>query len=239
MQGTEHQVAGFRRREGETDGFKVAHFADQDHVRILAQRRLQRIGERQHMGADFALVDQAFLRLMYEFDRVFNGQNVAEVVFVDVIDHRRKRGGLAGTGRAGHQHDAARRARDLGKNLRAVQLLQRQHLVRNGTEYGGGAAMLDEGIDAEACQVGHGEREVDVEVFLIHLALTVVHDVIHHGVYVLVLQRRQVDAAHVAMNANHRRQPGRQMQVGCLVFDGEGQQFGNVHTKLFLIGLGE
>jgi hypothetical protein len=40
------------------------------------------------------------------------------------------------------------------------------------------------------------------------LALGVVHDVVHHGVHVLVLHRRQVDAAHVAMHADHRRQAG-------------------------------
>ena len=35
--------------------------------------------------------------------------------------------------------------------------------------------------------------------------------------------------AHVAMNADHRRQPGRQAQVRRLVLDRESEKFGNVH----------
>jgi hypothetical protein len=61
VQGAEHQVAGFGRRQRQADGFQVAHFADQDDVRVFAQRRAQGVGERQGMRADFALVDQALL----------------------------------------------------------------------------------------------------------------------------------------------------------------------------------
>jgi hypothetical protein len=61
------------------------------------------------------------------------------------------------------------------------------------------------------------------------LALAVVHDVVHHGVHLLVVQRLDIDAPHVAVHADHRRQPGRQVQVGGLVLDREGQQLGDVH----------
>jgi hypothetical protein len=60
------------------------------------------------MRTDFALVDQAFLRFMDEFDWIFNSQDVAVFVFVLVVDHRRQGGRFAGTGRAGDQHQAAR-----------------------------------------------------------------------------------------------------------------------------------
>ena len=39
VQGAEDDVAGFGRRDGRLDRFQVAHFADQDHVRVLTQRR--------------------------------------------------------------------------------------------------------------------------------------------------------------------------------------------------------
>jgi hypothetical protein len=108
VQGAEHQVAGFGGGQRQADGFQVAHFADQDDVRVFAQRRAQRVGEAQRVRADFALVDQALLALVHEFDRVLDGQDVAVLVFVDVVDHRRQRGRLARAGRAGDQHDAAR-----------------------------------------------------------------------------------------------------------------------------------
>jgi hypothetical protein len=63
------------------------------------------------------------------------------------------------------------------------------------------------------------------------LALRIVHDVVDHGVHRLVVQRLDVDAAHVAVHADHRRQPCRQMQVGGLVLDREGQQLGDVHAR--------
>jgi hypothetical protein len=120
---------------------------------------------------------------------------------------------------------------DLLEDLRQLSSSSAQHLGGNGPEYGAGTALLHEGIDAEARQVRDGKGEVALQVFLVVLALAVVHDVVHHAVHVLVLHRRQVDAPHVAMHADHRRQTGGQMQVGSLVLDGESQQFGDVHVR--------
>src|SRR3546814_6052100 len=61
-------------------------------------------------------------------------------------------------------------------------------------------------------------------------ALLVRHDVVHQRMDLLVVQRRDVDAAHVAVDADHRRQACRQMQVRCLVLDRERQQFGDIHA---------
>ena len=181
------------------------------------------------MRPQLALVDQALLRLVQELDRVLDGEDVPVLVLVDVVGHRRQRRRLAGAGRAGAQDEPARPVGELGEDLRRVQLLQRQHLGRNGAERRGGAARLVEGVDAEAGEVRDGEAEVALEAFLVRLPLVVAHDVVHHGVDVLVLHRRQVDAPDVAVHADHRRQAGRQMQVRGLVLDGEGEQFGDVH----------
>jgi hypothetical protein len=115
------------------------------------------------------------------------------------------------------------------KIFRAVEFLERQHLRRNRPEHRAGAALLVEGVDAEARQrLGIANEKSHSSVLFVHLALAVVHDVVHHGVHVLVLHRRQVDAADVAVDPDHRRQAGRQVQVGRLVLDGKSQQFGNV-----------
>ena len=181
------------------------------------------------MRADFALVDQRFFRFMHEFDRVFHGQDVAHLVFVDVVHHRRQRGRFAGTGRAGHQHHAAREFGDVLEDRRAFEVFQRQYLGRNGTHYRARAAILDEGVDAETRQIRHFEREVDFLVFFVVFALPVVHDVVHHGVDFLVLHRGQIDAAHIAVHADHRWQACRKVQVGGLVLHAEGEQFGDIH----------
>ena len=89
MQRTEYQVAGFRRRHGEADGFQITHLTHQDDVRVLTQRRSERVGERQGMRSYFALINQALLAFMHEFDRVFHREDVPMFDLVDMVHHRR------------------------------------------------------------------------------------------------------------------------------------------------------
>jgi hypothetical protein len=166
-----------------------------------------------------ALVDQALLRFVHELDRVLDGEDVAILVFVQVVNHRCQRGRFSGTGRAGDQHQAARTHREIGEDPRRVQVFQAQDLGWNRAQHGRSAAPLVVGVDAEARQPRDFKGKVDLQHFLVLLALAVVHDVVHHAVHILVLERRQVDAAHVAVHADHWRQPGRQVQVGGLVLD--------------------
>ena len=67
------------------------------------------------------------------------------------------------------------------EDLRRLQVLERQDLRRDGPHHRRRAALLHEGVDAEARQVRHREREVALEVFLVELALAVVHDVVDHA----------------------------------------------------------
>ena len=50
VQGAEHQVAGLGGGQRQADGLQVAHFADQDDVRVLAQRRAQRLAEAERVA---------------------------------------------------------------------------------------------------------------------------------------------------------------------------------------------
>jgi hypothetical protein len=182
-------------------------------------------------GPDLALVDQALLRLVDELDRVLHRQHVAELVLVEVVHHRRQRRRLARAGRAGAEHQAARLERELGEHRRAVELLEGQDLRGNGPEHRAGAAVLVECIDAEPRQALDLEREIALQGLFVVLPLRVVHDVVHHVVHLLVLERVDIDAADVAVNADHRRQARREVQVGGLVLDRERQQLGNVHES--------
>ena len=101
------------------------------------------------------------------------------------------------------------------------QLLTRKEELRN-------AALLNalQGLAEPLVKKGDYPEALRIS----HLALRVAHDVVHHGVHVLMLHRRQVDAPDVAVDADQRRKPGRQMQVGRLVLDGEGEELGDVHS---------
>ena len=98
---------GFRGQQSRGDGFEVAHFADQNDVGILAKPGAQ--GGREICGVhlDFALVDEAFLVAVQEFDGVFDGDDVIGPRGVDAVDHGRERRGFARPGGPGHQNQAA------------------------------------------------------------------------------------------------------------------------------------
>jgi hypothetical protein len=226
-------MARFRGRHGQPDRFQVSHFAHQDTVRVFPQRGAKRRRERERHRADFALVDQALLGFVDELDRVFHREDVAELGFVQVVDHRGQRGGLARARRAGHQHHATRLERELPENLRRIQLLERQNLGWNRPEHRTRAAVLIERIHPEARQPVDLEREVHFQELFVVLALGVVHDVVHHGVHRLVVQRLDVDAAHVAVDTDHGRQPRGQVQVRCLVLYAERQQLSDIHKNPF------
>ena len=94
VQGGEHKVPGFRRRDGKVDGFQVAHFPDQDHVRVLAQHVLERVGKAVGVHIQFALVDERHVVVVHKLGGVFHRHDVNGLGAVDLVDHRRQRGGL-------------------------------------------------------------------------------------------------------------------------------------------------
>jgi hypothetical protein len=58
------------------DRLEVAHLADQQDVRILAQRRAQRVLEAGSVRVHLALVDDALLVVVHELDRVLDRDDV-------------------------------------------------------------------------------------------------------------------------------------------------------------------
>ena len=75
VQGGENQVAGQRGLHGDLRRFLVANFADQHHVRVVAQNRAQPAREGQAgLFGNLDLVDA--LELI--FDRVFDGDDLAD-----------------------------------------------------------------------------------------------------------------------------------------------------------------
>ena len=76
VQRAEHEVAGLGRLDGDGDRLEIAQLADQDDVRVLAQRRAQRVLERVGVRVHLALVDQALLVLVHELDRILDRDDV-------------------------------------------------------------------------------------------------------------------------------------------------------------------
>ena len=128
MQGAEHQVTGFRRRQGQADGFQVPQLADQDNVRVFPQCGAQGFVEAQGVTMHFPLVQQALLGFVYEFDGVLDGEDVLIAAVVDVVDHRRQGGGLTGACWARNQHQTSWHRGDVLEHLPHTEVFHRQYL---------------------------------------------------------------------------------------------------------------
>src|SRR5690606_15940741 len=99
-----HQMAGFRGKQCRFYGFEVAHFADENHVRILTERTAKRFGERTRINIDLALRYERFFIFVKEFDRVLDRYDMAISIGIYLVHDRGKRRRFARTGRAGKQY---------------------------------------------------------------------------------------------------------------------------------------
>ena len=217
MQGAEDEVAGFGGGDRRGDRLEVAHFADEDHVRVLAERAADRLGERRHVVADLALGDKRVLRGVVEFDRVLDGDDVDVALAVDDVDHRGERRRLAGAGGAGHEDEAARLEEELLDDGRKTDLLEREQRRGNLAEHRAVALPLLEDADTEAGAVRVGKREVGAAGLLYFLHRAGVAELLDHLaaelVGVLLGELLLGDRQQLAVHAQLRRHVGADVQV--------------------------
>ena len=95
MQGGKDQVTGLGGGHGQADGLQIAQLAHQDGVWVFAQGGAQGGGKRMRHRTDLALIHEALARFVHEFDRVFDGEDVARLGVIEVMHHGGQRGGLA------------------------------------------------------------------------------------------------------------------------------------------------
>ena len=100
------QVPGFRSFDRDIDGFLVAHFPDEDDIRILTQCGAQGFGEIFRVGSAFALGDAAFVVPIEKLDRIFDRDDFAALRLVDQIDHGSQRCGFPAAGYSRHKHQS-------------------------------------------------------------------------------------------------------------------------------------
>ena len=176
VQRREHEVPGLSRGQRGRDRLEVAHLSDEDHVGVLAQRRLQRVAEALRVGAELALVDEALLVPVQELDRVLDRHDVLLARAVDLVDHRGERGGLPRAGRARDEDEAARPARELVDGGRQAELVDARHPERDQAERRPDRSPLVVGVYAEAGVARDRVGEVELPVRLQTLALVARED---------------------------------------------------------------
>ena len=237
MHRREHEVARLGCLQRGLGGFRVTQLADQDHVRVLAQRAPERLVERVRVQADLALVDDAAVVDVEELDRVLDRHDVLAARAVDVRDQRGKRGRLPRARRAGDEDQAAMLVRKLLDADRQVQVVEAGDLGRDHTEGEGGCPPLLEAVDAEAGEVrGHVRR---VELAGLPELLEPVRcargypleDRLEIG---LAERLPALECAQVAVAAHDRGQPEFEVHVGGAAFDDTFQEGVEVHGRATL-----
>ena len=170
------------------------------------------------VAADLALVDDALLVAVEELDRVLDRHDVLVARLVDLVDDRGERRRLAGAGRAGDEHDAARLVRELADHRRQPELLDRHGLGGDQAEGRADRAALEVGVHAEACVTGDRVGEVDLPVGLQALPLRGVQDRVDDLARIgRASARGALDRHQRAPHAEHRRRTGGEVEVGGLL----------------------
>ena len=88
MERRKDQMSSFRDHERGFNRFKIAHFSDENDIRVLPQNVAQGVVERMRVGMHFALVDDAVAVVMQKFNRVFDGDDMRMAIPVDFINQR-------------------------------------------------------------------------------------------------------------------------------------------------------
>ncbi len=219
VQRAEHEVAGLGRSQGGFDGLEVAEFADEDDVRVLAKGSPQRLGETGHVHADLALADERFFVRVVVFDRVFDGDDVPVVAFVDVVDHRRQGGRLARTGRPGDQEHAPGPVEEFLDRGGQTDFVEREELGRDEPQRQGdvSAFLVDGG--AKTPRFAELEPEVRPALFLEFLLGAVGGDGLHQGDGVFGIEDFGFELPKSAVKTQHGRSAHVEMEVAGPTFD--------------------
>src|SRR5712671_6901537 len=115
--------------------FRVAHFADHDHVRSLAQGGTKGGGEIGCVGAYFNLLDD---------------DDVTGFASIDDVDQGGERGGFAGTRGTADQNEPTREMRERFDGSWQVEFAKGGNPCGQHANSGRGAALFAMQVDAEA-----------------------------------------------------------------------------------------
>ena len=86
MQCRKHELTGLGGSHCNADGFVVAHFAEQDNIRRLAQRSAERVDVAVGVDIDLTLADYAAIVLVEELYRILYSYYMPAAILVDTVE---------------------------------------------------------------------------------------------------------------------------------------------------------
>ena len=195
-------MAGLRGVDGGLDGFQIAHFAEEDDIRILADDMAESCLEVVCVGADFTLVDDRLDVFMDEFNWIFDGDDVFVEMRVDVVEHGGERRRFTRARGACNENEAALLLRHVEDDVRNQKFLGVNGSRRNAADRHGDVAALIGEIETETTE----RREADAEIDVLHLFETRCDAqrkmAFEKGAHVIVRQRRLLQLLDDACDAH-------------------------------------
>jgi len=219
VQGRKGEMTGLGHGQRRLDGLEVAHLTDQHHVRILAQDVLERSAEAHGIGAHLALVDQAALVRVQVLDGILDGDDVLVPLRVDPVDDAGQSGGLPGSGRAGHQDQAAWPLGELARDPGKPQLFEGLDLVGDGSESTRHRATLIEDVGAEPREAPNAKGEIELTVFLEAMLLGVGENRVAELLGLWGRQRRHLERMQFAVDPELGRAARGDVKIAAALFD--------------------
>jgi len=162
------------------------------------------------------------------FDRVFDSNNVLVEVVVDIVDHRRQRGGFTTTGGAGDEEHPSRASTQGPDRLWKPDILETEQLGRNQTQNQRKIALLVEHRRSEAAFRSELETEVGPALLLEFLLAPVGSDRLHQGDGVFWFKNLGVKGSESTMKPQRRLPSDVQVKVAGASLDASFQQPVNV-----------
>ncbi len=156
---------------------------------------------------------------------------MAAAVLVAVTDHRRQRGGLAGTGSPDEQHQAALGQRQLLEDFRQLEFVDGRDIGLDPAQHHAHQVALVEGADTETTDTTGADGEVALMVLGKVAALCFVHHT-QHGLAGLLRRHGVLGHRHdLAIDLHRRRDASGDEQVGAAFFHHQAQQFFEFHLR--------
>ncbi len=131
MQGREHEMSGFCRRDDSSNRLRIPHLSHHDDVGILANRIAKRFAEVGRVDADLALGDTGLRVREEELDRIFDRDDVNRPALAEVPPQRRQRGRFATPRRPWTSTQTHRQVAELQQGIGQLELLNRLHVDRD------------------------------------------------------------------------------------------------------------
>jgi hypothetical protein len=116
VKGGKDEMTGLRRGHRDLHRHAIANFADQDHLRCLAQRGAKTGGEIGKIFAKLALMKDGAMVRMQKLNGIFERDNVNWFRVIYFVEHGGERGGFATASAAGDEDNAGPFLDDFAKN---------------------------------------------------------------------------------------------------------------------------